>query len=205
MPKHFSEDERKLIKQKLLSITKGLIESKGFKATSVDQIVESVGISKGSFYNFYQSKESLVYNIILDIEEQMHIEEITNLNSALSEMEYPAALYCAIWKSLNKLNEEPLLQIINDAELIYKILSNITPHERRRGDYQNQTRVLDFIEIATKQRYKLTIKMSTFNSILMSFFTIYVNQNILGEDGEEAMKAIIKPTIESIFLKIDNK
>lgn len=201
MPKHFSENERELIKQKLLRVTKELIENKGIKATSVDQIVECVGIGKGSFYNFYKSKESLVYTIILDIEEQMHIEEITNLNAALLEMEFPAALYCTVWKSLKKLDEEPLLKTINDAELIHKILSNITPDERKRGDDQNQTRVVNFIEIANKHKYKLAVRESVFNSILISFFTIYVNQNMLGEDSEEAMKAIIKPAMASVFVK----
>lgn len=201
MAKHFSEKEQVLIKRNLLGVGKELFEKYGIKATSVDKIVERVGIAKGSFYNFYNSKESLIYNIILEIEQKMHIEEMNNLNAFLTEMEFTKALNLTIRKSLNYLKEEPLLMIINDPQLICTILSKITESERNRGDYQNQIRILDFIEVGEKQGYSLTIKKSAFNSILLSFFTMYVNQNMIGEDSEEALNVIMKATLDTIFLK----
>ena len=78
MERHFSENEKQLIKKRLLVEGKDLFENCGIKKTSVDKIVEKVGIAKGSFYNFYASKESMVYDLIMNIEIKMHKDEMDN-------------------------------------------------------------------------------------------------------------------------------
>jgi TetR/AcrR family transcriptional repressor of nem operon len=43
----------------LLSSAKALILERGYAATTVDAICEAAGLTKGSFYHFYKSKEAL--------------------------------------------------------------------------------------------------------------------------------------------------
>lgn len=46
-------------KTKLIATARGLMLTKGYPATSVDEIIAAAGVSKGSFYHFFKSKEEL--------------------------------------------------------------------------------------------------------------------------------------------------
>lgn len=51
-------------KEALLIAGKRLILSKGYTATTVDEIVEDVGITKGAFYYFFKSKETFAQELL---------------------------------------------------------------------------------------------------------------------------------------------
>src|SRR5688572_7542472 len=46
-------------KQKLLDSAMKLMTNKGFKATTVDEICAEAGLTKGSFFHYFDSKEDL--------------------------------------------------------------------------------------------------------------------------------------------------
>ena len=46
-------------KEKLIDAAQTLMLSKGYTATTVDEICEQAGVSKGSFYHFFETKEDL--------------------------------------------------------------------------------------------------------------------------------------------------
>lgn len=50
---------RESAKDKLIEAAHSLMLTKGFPATTVDEICEAAGVSKGSFYHFFKSKEEL--------------------------------------------------------------------------------------------------------------------------------------------------
>lgn len=201
MAKHFSDYEKQIIKLNMLKEGKKLFEKYGIKKTSIDKIVKSVGIAKGSFYNFYESKESMAYDLILDIEAKMHDEEMKNLHSFLQKFEYPEALKYTVWKSLNYMNEEPLLRVLNNPQLLNEIWSKMNENERQRGICQDQNRVQDFVEIAKEKGYKLTESSSVFNAALLSFFMIYINQSMVGESGHNALEFMMQAAFDKLFRK----
>lgn len=201
MARRFSETEKQTIKKKLLNEGKVLLEKYGVKKTSVDKIVEKVGIAKGSFYNFYPSKESMVFDIVMDIETEIHEEEMNNLHTFLAEYEFPEAMKHTVLKSLGFMQNEPLLLIVNDPQLIQEIWSKSSEQQKERSTRQNQNRVTDFIQAAKQKGYRLTVSATVFEASLMSFFLIYINQNMVGESGHEALELMIKATFGKIFVK----
>src|SRR5262249_18312554 len=48
-----------LTKQKLLDAAQELMLAKGYTATSVDEICEAAGLTKGSFFHYFEGKEHL--------------------------------------------------------------------------------------------------------------------------------------------------
>lgn len=78
MPKSFSEQERKIIKQSMIDIGASLMKTKSIKQITVDEITKGANISKGSFYSFYDSREELFWDII-KLEEQQLVDEIINI------------------------------------------------------------------------------------------------------------------------------
>lgn len=201
MARHFSENEKQLIKKRLLIEGKELFEKYGVGKTSVDKIVEKIGIAKGSFYNFYTSKESMVYDLIMDIEIKMHQDEMNNLYDYLKQYEFPEALIYTVWKSLKYMEEEPLLLIHNNPQLLYEIWSKIGEAEKERGFHQDKNRVIDFVNVAKQMGYELTVPETVLNASLISFFMVYVNQNMIGDSGPEALELIMQSTLNRIFMK----
>lgn len=74
MPKIYSEKERKQIRQRLHEAADLGLREKGVRKTTVDWLVETAGIPKGTFYLFYQSKEELLFEIIQEYHEQVEGE-----------------------------------------------------------------------------------------------------------------------------------
>jgi TetR/AcrR family transcriptional repressor of nem operon len=46
-------------RDKLVAAAQGLMLTKGYQPTSVDEIIATAGVSKGSFYHYFKSKEEL--------------------------------------------------------------------------------------------------------------------------------------------------
>ena len=57
----FTEYETEQLRKALLKETRHCAVTLGMKKTSVDQLTRAVGIAKGSFYKFYESKEMLLF------------------------------------------------------------------------------------------------------------------------------------------------
>lgn len=64
MPDHFDQEERALIRARILESGARLFRTRGVKATTVAEIARAVGIAKGSFYAFFSSKEALLADLL---------------------------------------------------------------------------------------------------------------------------------------------
>jgi len=71
MPKAFSEHEKEIIRAQMRENGKDLFEKQGLKKTSVDELAEVAGISKGAFYLFFESKEELFLEILEQLEQEI--------------------------------------------------------------------------------------------------------------------------------------
>lgn len=60
MPRAFSETERAHIEAQLLAAARELVPRVGLKGATVSALTAAAGISKGAFYQFFDSKEALV-------------------------------------------------------------------------------------------------------------------------------------------------
>lgn len=77
-------EKRVVIKQAALE----LFSSEGFHATSISRIAERAGISKGLLYNYYESKEELLKDIISEAAEKIYVHLDPDHDGQLSEEEF---------------------------------------------------------------------------------------------------------------------
>lgn len=61
----FTLDEKDCIARTLVDTAERLFATQGLKKTSLDELVRPAGIGKGSFYAFFESKESLYLEVML--------------------------------------------------------------------------------------------------------------------------------------------
>ncbi len=64
MPKTFTENERKYIKNRLMEEAQNCLKLYGMRKTTIDELVKRVNIPKGTFYLFFESKEMLFYEVL---------------------------------------------------------------------------------------------------------------------------------------------
>ena len=75
----FTTEEKEVIRKKLQKVAKECLQRYGVKKTTVDQMAAMVDISKGSFYNFYSSKEMLFFTVL----EEYQIDVMNRLTEQL--------------------------------------------------------------------------------------------------------------------------
>lgn len=68
----FSDFETEQIYKALLAEARRCAVTLGMRKTSVDQLTQAVGISKGSFYRFFTSKELLFFALLEDIHTELY-------------------------------------------------------------------------------------------------------------------------------------
>ena len=64
MPANFTEEQRNVIREKLIHIGYDLIREVGLKKMKVSMIAERAEIATGTFYHFFESKETYVTALI---------------------------------------------------------------------------------------------------------------------------------------------
>jgi AcrR family transcriptional regulator len=64
MPKTFTEKEKKIIRKTLIGKGRELFSNYGLKKTSITELTNAAGIAQGTFYNFFDSKEELYFEIL---------------------------------------------------------------------------------------------------------------------------------------------
>lgn len=123
MPKWFSEDEKELIRRKLLEQGEKHFSRFGFKKTNVEEIALAVGISKGAFYRFFDSKELLFMEVIEEV-------EIRGRKEILKVISQPgptprARLFAILKKAFDMFGELPILRVFTGSD--FEILANRVP------------------------------------------------------------------------------
>lgn len=72
MPRRFTEQEEHRIICDLRQAARDIMGRRGVRKTAIDELAGAAGISKGSFYRFYDSKESLALEVLAEWERSFH-------------------------------------------------------------------------------------------------------------------------------------
>ena len=120
----FTEDQNETIRRDLIREARRCGVTIGMRKTSVEQLTNAVGISKGSFYKFFPSKELLFFAMLEDI----HTECFAVAQASLRETaaQSPADRVAeAILAACRWLSEtQALVFVENDAEFLLRRLPN---------------------------------------------------------------------------------
>lgn len=68
------------VKEQIVTTSLNLLHSKGFNATSVQDITDAAGVPKGSFYNHFSSKEALGLEVV-----QRYLDGVGRLAAVLQD------------------------------------------------------------------------------------------------------------------------
>ena len=118
----FTDFETEQLRKALLKETRHCAVTLGMKKTSVDQLTRAVGIAKGSFYKFYESKEMLFFAVLESIHSELYevADRALSENVGLSQSERAAKATLAVCRRLSDTGD--MVFIENDAKLLLQRL-----------------------------------------------------------------------------------
>ncbi len=130
MPRGFTESQMLFYNNKLLEVGTDLFSKFGLGVT-IDQIINEVGISKGSFYKFYRNKEELCYATLMKLEED--IQETISMefkNSSMNKSDKIKKIVTIIPEVIKK---HPLLNIFLDQKSLQTLFLKIDPELHQKN------------------------------------------------------------------------
>ena len=129
----FTEEQNETIRRDLIREARCCGVTVGMRKTSVEQLTEAVGISKGSFYKFFDSKELLFFAVLEDIHTECFAAAQKSLqeNAAIDPASRTAAAILAACRWLSE--TKAFVFIENDAEFLLHQL----PEEVKTAHYHD--------------------------------------------------------------------
>ena len=120
MPKAFTEQEKELIRKRLLEQGYKQFSAYGLRKTNIEELAEASGISKGAFYLFYASKEALFMDVVEQVEQRLRQELF-----AMVDVPGPsprARLFALLHHAFDRVKTIPLLQFLigSDYDLLFR-------------------------------------------------------------------------------------
>jgi AcrR family transcriptional regulator len=138
MPKGFSEREKARIRAELLAQGQALFGAHGLRKTNVEDLTKAVGISKGAFYLFYDSKEALFFEIIKQFEQEFRITLFRDAwPPGISARQHVKALLA---RALTAWKTHPLLRSFGQEDYAY--LLRKLPEERMQAEILDDDRFI---------------------------------------------------------------
>ena len=139
-------DERRRAEgqERIASTAVGLFLNSGYHNTSVREIAHKAGLSVGSVFNYFTSKEQILFYIFSSLQSrteailQAHREEFTRLKAEGVE---PKALFLMAYERYARLTDELRRYIV----LAYQEYKSLTVVERQRL-FEGEERIQRFIE-----------------------------------------------------------
>jgi AcrR family transcriptional regulator len=187
MPKGFTDKEKQIIRETLLREAEKLFDQYGVQKTTVEDITKASGISKGSFYLFYNSKEELFFDIMESIEKD--IKKIF-FNDIFPESSNRRESFKEFIKSfISTIDNTSIFKILNTQDLQY--LLRKLPEHRIAEHMQHDNEV--FIEFYNKWNRKgifRDLDIKGFNGVMKLLFYLLVHKDEYTEDEFEATKNI---------------
>ncbi|MDF2673021.1 MAG: hypothetical protein K0R09_1286 [Clostridiales bacterium] len=192
MPK-FNDSEKEIIHNNLLREGEKLFAAHGLKKVTVDDLVQAVGIAKGSFYTFYINKEHLYMDISQNIQQQMwsELDSFLSMNSNLPPKELTKQVF--FWM-LEFSEHYPILSQINSATLDYLIrkLPQEVIEKHTQEDSDALKKLSDFGVSFTCE--------SDFAAIVLQ--TVYFSIVRLKEEDKETRQAVTEVLINGVIDQI---
>ena len=139
----FTDEQNEQIRNDLIRSARRCGITIGMRKTSVEQLTEAVGISKGSFYKFFESKELLFFAVLEDIHTECFAAAQKSLqeNAAIDPASRTAAAILAACRWLSE--TKAFVFIENDAEFLLHRL----PEEVKTAHYHDdETHIRQLLE-----------------------------------------------------------
>jgi len=189
----FSEEQNEILRRDLICEARRCGVSIGMRKTSVEQMADAVGISKGSFYKFFPSKELLFFAVLEDIHTECFAAAQASLQetAALSPADRAAEAILAACRWLSE--TRALVFVENDAEFLLRRL----PDEVKTAHYHDdETHIRALLESSgLRPRGGIALAAATVRGLILTVS----HKDQIGELYPQVLDILVRGTCREFF------
>ena len=198
MPKGFSDEEKARIQANLLAQGRRLFGAHGLRKTNVEDLTRAVGISKGAFYLFYESKEALFFEIIQQFETDYRARMLDGLGQAdLPPRERLAAVLrqaVTLWKA------HPLFAQFGSDDMAY--LARKLPAEQLQAGVDSDIAfAAEFIAACQSAGMPVAAEPALLTGLLRAIVLLNMHEETIGPDVFGAVVNVLIDQLAEYLLK----
>lgn len=189
----FTDEQNEQIRKDLIREARRCSITIGMRKTSVEQLTNAVGISKGSFYKFFDSKELLFFAVLEDIHAECFAAAQKSLreNAALLPADRTAAAILAAcwWIAETK----AFVFIENDADFLFHRL----PEEVKTAHYHDdETHIRALLEAGGLQpKGGMALAAATVRGLILTVS----HQEEIGALYQQVLETLVRGACREVF------
>ncbi len=179
MPKTFTKKEKEIIRNIIIQKGWELFSTKGLKNTSITELTNAASIAQGSFYNFFDSKEELFFEI-LELEEYNSEQFlIDNLKSSNSSKE---AIKKILKGSYQLFEANPLIRRLYESRDYDLMVRKLPPEKLENHQKKDTVRILKVIHNMQQENELINAQPEVIAGIFRAIMILYFHQDEIGEE-----------------------
>jgi AcrR family transcriptional regulator len=192
MPKGFTENEKKVIGERLLEQGYRQFSAHGLKKTNVEEIARAAGISKGAFYLFYASKEALFMDVMEQAEERFRLQLLEAVD--LPGPSPRARLLAVLHRAFDLFKTIPLLQFFTSSD--YDVLFRRMPPEKLEQHLgSDQVFIEELLERCRKAGIPIRAQAPEVSGLLYALVLTFLHE---GDFGPGNLKGTVDTLMELV-------
>ena len=191
MARSFTEREKQNIRKNLQEACKQSWTQYGYKKTSVDDLCKQVGISKGAFYLFFESKEALFCEVLCTVQEQI-CNDASEVIEKHKNKHGVAEAIKLIYREYDKNN----FLYDSDSTDFTILMNKLSEEQARKIEESNHMSQQLFI---SQPYLKLKVDVHLAMSVIYSLIINIKNKDILPHSHMETFDFMVDHLIDSLY------
>ena len=193
MPKSFNEEEKQRIRSLLLAKGYEMCSTLGVKKTSIDDLAAAAGISKGSFYNFFESKEALVLELF-EQEEQRRDKLLKKLQDSPEEV----SIEDFFRQIARFMKENTLIKTLYKTGEFAAFTQRITDQALRDHQQQDTYFVEQLLHHFRAAGHPMNISAETLGAVLRLLFFAAIHEREVGQGYQAGLAFLFRAVAEEL-------
>ena len=189
----FTDEQNRLICRNLIREARCCGVTVGMRKTTVEQLANAVGISKGSFYKFFDSKELLFFAMLEDIHTECFAAAQNALqeNAALLPADRAAAAILAACRWLSE--AKAFVFIENDAEFL---LHRLPEEVKTAHSHDDETHIRTLLEAGGLQpKGGMALAAATVRGLILTVS----HQGQIGALYPQVLETLVRGACRELF------
>jgi AcrR family transcriptional regulator len=178
MPKGFTEEEKRLIREKLIRKGQEHFERFGIRKTNVADLAREAGIAKGSFYLFFESKEDLFLVINEEFDKQLQREVVQRLKKSQNPKE---TLKEFLLHVLDLFEIDPMFKLAVNKEEFESLSRKIPPEKFRRHQESTVAFLTRLVEQWQQDGIIRDYDPKVIVGVVKSLYFVVLHRDFIGE------------------------
>ena len=193
MSRGFTQEEKIVISNALIEALEEELRSQKINKISIEDLVKKVGISKGSFYNFFPSKEILFFHVVNNIQQKLILEIMSIANK--EQITNKNKLKLILTTIVEKLQSNSWLQDLNSGE--FEVILRKLPEDLKKS--LSSQDIIDFKNILEQLNLESKLPIKRFVTIIQIILLSTTRAKDFGSQYNKSIETMINLLVDNLF------